>query len=94
MRLYLLTIYIIVDQVRQNIINAFQLLVIFYRNPIQNSRTLGSFFLETEEDVITLGVAKPCLSVVCPLPVITNTECETIKSLIPLLCSVKTFKVC
>lgn len=86
MRLYLLTIYIIVDQVRQNIINAFQLLVIFYRNPIQNSRTLGSFFLETEEDVITLGVASLCLPVVCsvsPARVIIDRECETLKSLIP-----------
>ena len=81
-----LTIYIIVDQVRQNIINAFQLLVIFYRNPIQNSRTLKSFFLETEEDVITLGVASLCLPVVCsvsPARVIIDRECETLKSLIP-----------
>ena len=66
--------------------NAFQARQFLYysRNPM-------SFFLESEEDVITLGVAKPCLSVVCP--VITSTECETIKSLIPLLCCVKTFKV-
>ena len=68
--------------------NAFQA-----RQFLHYSRNPMSFFLESEEDVITLGVAKPCLSVVCPLPVITNTECETIKSLIPLLCSVKTFKV-
>ena len=83
-----LSIYIIVHQVWQNIMNAFQA-----RQFLHYSRNPMSFFLESEEDVITLGVAKPCLSVVCPLPVITNTECETIKSLIPLLCSVKTFKV-
>ena len=73
---------------KHHIMNAFQA-----RQFLHYSRNPMSFFLESEEDVITLGVAKPCLSVVCPLPVITNTECETIKSLIPLLCSVKTFKV-
>ena len=82
------SIYIIVHQVWKNIMNAFQA-----RQFLHYSRNPMSFFLESEEDVITLGVAKPCLSVVCPLPVITNTKWETIKSLIPLLCSVKTFKV-